>query len=117
MYAAICAIILAIEMAVCSAAGAERIVPITARIDVSQAELGADGMVLYSKPFAGTYLKEGNSERRINYRHGEHIAPRISPDGNKILWHSTEGGRLGIWLTDTNRETSERVCDGAQAAW
>ena len=115
--AAICAMNLAIGIAAGPVEGGQRIVPETARIDVSQAKLGDGGIMLYSKPFDGLYIKEGNSERRLNYRHGKHIAPHISPDSKIFLWHSQQGGRLGIWLTDTNRETSERICDGAQAAW
>ncbi|MFC1713446.1 hypothetical protein ACFL6S_07260 [Candidatus Poribacteria bacterium] len=60
---------------------------------------------------------KGDSEERIIYRHGAHIAPRISPDGERILFHSKQGGEIGIWLTDLKGEEKERLCDGDQANW
>ena len=79
--------------------------------------VSAEEVFLFSKPLLGVYLMKGDAEERIIYRHGPHIAPRLSPDGEKILFHSKRWGRMGIWLTDLQGEEMERLCDGEQAAW
>lgn len=91
--------------------------PETARVRVSQTNMSDIGQLLFSKPLEGTYLKRGTHQDRINYRQGEHIQPRLAPDGRRILWHSTQGGRIGIWLYNLDEKTSTRVCDGEHGAW
>jgi hypothetical protein len=77
----------------------------------------AEGILLFSKPLEGTYILKGRKRRRISYRHGPYIAPRLSPDGESILLHSRRGGIMGIWLTDENGKQMQRICDGEQAQW
>lgn len=84
---------------------------------LASASVSAEEGLLFSRPLSGVHLMEGLSERRIIYRHGAHIAPRFSPGGQKILFHSKQGGRIGIWLTDLQGEEMERICDGEQANW
>ena len=76
-----------------------------------------EGILLFSKPLEGTYILKGRKRRRISYRHGPHIAPRLSPDGESILLHSRRGGKMGIWVTDENGKPMQRICDGEQAEW
>jgi len=77
----------------------------------------AEEVFLIPKPLAGVYLIKGNTKERIIYRQGPHIAPRLSPNGEKILFHSKQGGEIGIWLTNLQGEEMGRLCDGEQAEW
>ena len=77
----------------------------------------AEDVLLFSRPLSGVSLIRGYSEERIIYRHGAHIAPRLSPDGEKILFHSKQDGKIAIWLTDLKGQEMERLCDGDQANW
>jgi len=79
--------------------------------------MSAEEMLLFSRPLSGVSLVRGYSEERIIYRHGAHIAPRLSPDGEKILFHSKQDGQIAIWLTDVKGQEMERLCDGDQANW
>jgi hypothetical protein len=84
---------------------------------LTSASVLAEEVFLFSKPLSGVYLRKGDTEERIIYRRGPHIAPRLSPDGERILFHSKRGGEIGIWLTDLQGEGMERLCDGDQASW
>jgi Tol biopolymer transport system component len=77
----------------------------------------ADEAFLFQKPFSGVYLMEGDEQEVIIHRQGKYIAPRFSPDGEKVLFHSIQGGEMGIWLADLHGEKAERLCDGDQANW
>lgn len=79
--------------------------------------VSAEEVFLIPKPLAGVYLIRGDAEERIIYRHGPHIAPRLSHDGEKILFHSRQGGKIGIWLMNLYGKEMERLCDGDQADW
>lgn len=79
--------------------------------------ISIEEMLVYSRPLSGVYLANGDSEERIIYRQGAHIAPKFSPDGKQILFHSRQGGKIGIWVADLHGEARERICDGEQANW
>jgi len=81
------------------------------------ASVSAEEVFLFSKPLSGVYLIKDGTEERIIYKQGPHIAPRLSLDGEKILFHSSQGGKIGIWLTDQHGKEMERLCDGDQANW
>ena len=90
------------------------------------ASVSAEEVLLVLKPLLGVYLVKGDTEERIIYRQGPHVAPRLSPDGEQILFHSKcakpsresgQGGKIGIWLTNLHGEEMERLCDGDQANW
>jgi len=76
-----------------------------------------EDMLLFSRPLSGVSLVKGGREKRIIYRHGAHIAPRLSPDGEKILFHSKQDGPIAIWLANLNGQEMQRLCDGDQANW
>ena len=79
--------------------------------------ISAEETFLFSKTFSGVYLMKGDSEEVIIKRQGPYIAPRLSPDGEKILFHSNQGGKIGVWFTDLQGKEKERFCDGDQADW
>ena len=81
------------------------------------ASVSAEEAFLFQKPFSGVYLMEGDEQEIIIHRQGKYIAPRLSPDGERVLFHSIQGGEMGIWLTDPQGEKAERLCDGDQANW
>ncbi len=73
--------------------------------------------LLYSRPGMGVVLQSESSENRVVYNQGPHIAPRLSPDTNHVLFNSVEGGEMGVWLVDRGGNRKERICNGRQAAW
>ena len=77
----------------------------------------SEEMFVFSRPPSGVYLLKENEEERILHRQGRHIAPRFSPDGKRMLFHSTQGGKMGIWVLDFQMEEKQRICDGEQANW
>ena len=79
--------------------------------------ISSEETFLFSKMFSGVYIMKGDSEEVIIKRQGPYIAPRLSPDGEKILFHSKQGGKVGIWFTDPQGKEKERFCDGDQADW
>ena len=84
-----------------------------------KSEQSLEETFLFSTPFSGTYLCTfGEVPRRINFVHGPYVAPRLSPDGKKILFHSRQPtGKIGVWLTDRQGAKAERLTDGDQAQW
>ena len=74
-------------------------------------------ILVYSRPRMGVLFQSEFSEDKIVYNQGAHVAPRLSPDANRILFNSVEGGEMGVWLVDRVGKEKERVCDGTQAAW
>jgi Tol biopolymer transport system component len=81
------------------------------------ASVSAEEAFLFQKPFSGVYLMEGDEQEIIIHRQGTYIAPRLSPDGEKVLFHSIQGGEIAVWLTDLQGEKAERLCSGDQANW
>ncbi|MBM3211860.1 hypothetical protein FJZ33_06565, partial [Candidatus Poribacteria bacterium] len=77
----------------------------------------AEETFIFSKPFSGVYLVRDDEEEIIIHRQGNYVAPKLSPDGERVIFHSREGGTMGIWLTDLKGLVRERVCDGDQANW
>ena len=75
------------------------------------------GYLLYSRPGMGVVLQSGSARDRILYCQGEHVAPRLSPDATRVLFNSSEGGTIGVWLASLDGSERQRICDGAQAAW
>ncbi|NUQ63875.1 MAG: PD40 domain-containing protein [Pirellulales bacterium] len=45
------------------------------------------------------------------------VDPVFSPDGKRILFTSTRGGKTGIWIFTSENSKLERICDGDQAEW
>jgi len=72
---------------------------------------------VFSRPDMGIQLKTAMSSDRVVFNQGPYVAPRISPDGKRILFNAMEGGFLGVWLVEKNGEGRRRVCDGSQAEW
>ena len=81
------------------------------------ASVSAEEAFLFQKPFSGVYLMEGDDQEIIIHRQGTYIAPRLSPDGEKVLFHSIQDGEMAVWLTDSQGEKSEKLCNGDQANW
>ncbi|HIE51263.1 MAG TPA: hypothetical protein EYP85_05855 [Armatimonadetes bacterium] len=67
----------------------------------------------------GTFLTDlqGKDLRRLSYLYGPEVSPRFSPDGQRILFNSTRGGRVGVWIMDRQGKNQKRVCDGDQGDW
>jgi Tol biopolymer transport system component len=74
-------------------------------------------LLLYSRPDHGVVLQSGFSESQLVYNQGPHVAPRLSPDRNRILINSMEGGKPGVYIATPDGSRKERICDGSQAAW
>ena len=79
--------------------------------------LPEEDMLLFSRPLSGVSLVKDGREERIIYRQGAYIAPRLSPDGEKIIFNSKQDGPIAIWLTDLNGQEMRRLCEGDQANW
>ena len=77
----------------------------------------AGELMIFSRHGRGVYLVQDGEERRIIYRHGTHIAPKLSPDGWKVLFHSKRDGKSSIWVMDLKGGTPEKICYGDQAEW
>ena len=65
----------------------------------------------------GTFLRVDGKLRRVSFIQGPHVAARLSPDGKAFLFHSTEGGKLGIWLSGLDGSAPRRLGDGSAAEW
>ena len=72
---------------------------------------------LYVRHRTGITLRTEQGEERVAYCQGPHVAPRLSPDGRRVLFNSYEGGEMGAWLVGIDGGDKQRVCDGMQAAW
>ena len=83
----------------------------------------AEDEFLYSRPRAGVMLRTRQAEDLVVYNQGPHVAPRISPDGTRVLFNSLEvaaegqAKAMGVWLAGRDGQRKERICDGAQATW
>jgi len=73
--------------------------------------------LLFSRPHTGILLQSEFNEEQVLYNQGIHVAPRLSPDGRRILFNSVEGGAPGVWVANRRGKQKERICDGGQAAW
>jgi|GEM_PF-1632049 len=74
-------------------------------------------LLIYSRPDSGVILQSGFSEDHVVYNQGPHVAPRLSPDMNRVLFNSIEDGEMGVWIVNRGSSLKKRVCDGSQAAW
>ncbi len=45
------------------------------------------------------------------------VDPAFSPDGKSILFSSTRGGSVGVWIVNADGSNPQRICDGDQAEW
>ena len=81
------------------------------------ASVSAEEVFLFQKPLSGVYLMEGDEQEIIIHRQGKYIAPRLSPDGEKVLFHSIQDGEMAVWLADRQGEKSQKLCSGDQANW
>jgi len=76
-----------------------------------------ESYLLYSRPQVGVLIQSESSKDRVVYNQGAHVAPRLSPDRNRVLFNSVEGGEMGVWLVDRSGHEKKRIAKGAQAAW
>ncbi len=67
---------------------------------------------VFSRYPGGTFAKG-----KLTSASGPHAAPRLSSCGKKVLFNSTRGGRIGVWLVDSKGEKEKRICDGDQGQW
>lgn len=79
--------------------------------------MGYKGIGLDNWTDLGTFLRVDGKLRRISFIQGPHVAARLAPDGKAFLFHSTEGGKLGVWLSDLGGSTPRRLGDGSAAEW
>ena len=77
----------------------------------ASAVLSAEEIFLFSRPLSGVYLAKGDAEERIIYRHGPHVAPRLSPDGEKILFASDRISPGKIFMIDADGGNPEILID------
>jgi len=45
------------------------------------------------------------------------VDPAISPDGMRLLFTSTRGGKPGLWTVKADGSDVQRICDGEQGTW
>jgi Tol biopolymer transport system component len=45
------------------------------------------------------------------------VDPVFSPDAGRILFTSTRGGKVGLWIARADGKELRRVCDGDQGEW
>ena len=74
-------------------------------------------VLLYSRPARGLFVQSDFTENMVVFNQGPHVAPRLSPDGTRVLLNSLEGGTMGVWTADRAGDRKERLCDGGQATW
>jgi len=86
-------------------------------VSAGSEQAAKEELLLYSRPNSGVVLQSGFSETQVVYNQGPHVAPRLSPDRNRVLFTSIEGGKPGVWITNRHGGDKERICDGFQAAW
>ncbi|MDO9542663.1 MAG: sugar-binding protein, partial [Kiritimatiellia bacterium] len=75
---------------------------------------------LYSKPSSGVYLRQGITDNRVSFSQSSYVAPKLSPEGTRILYHSRlagKDGNIGIWLIERPEDNARRICDGQYAEW
>jgi hypothetical protein len=74
-------------------------------------------LLLYAKSLSGIYLRRGEDTKRLAFVHGEHVLPRLAPDGGQFLFHSKQKGGMGVWLARVEGGDPKRLCDGHHANW
>jgi len=77
---------------------------------------GRQGVIVFTRTIAGTYLAAGDDQVQVSFAHGDYICPRLLPGGSSILLNSRRGGRAGIWLQDIEGGGRGRLCDGDQVS-
>ncbi len=87
------------------------------RIKVRPVAESEGSLIVYSKPLAGTYLREGTADTQLHYSQADYVAPKLSPDGKRILYHSLLGGTPGLWVTGRDGKDNLRLADGLQGRW
>ena len=60
----------------------------------------ADGSLVFSRPGMGIMLQGDEGQDRVLFNQGEHVAPKLSPGGDRVLYNSVEGGPMGVWVLD-----------------
>jgi len=77
---------------------------------------GRQGVLVFTRTMAGTYLAVGDDQVQVSFAHGDYIHPRLLPGGRSILLNSRRGGRPGIWMQDIEGGGRGRLCDGEQVS-
>lgn len=54
---------------------------------------------------------EGATEQRLTFLTRENFAPRFSPNGKKLVYHSNRTGNDEIWLLDLETKVEQRLTD------
>jgi Tol biopolymer transport system component len=83
-----------------------------ARLDVS-----ASGLLLYRRGRAEGmrtihWLESAGRTEPLPVEPGEYLFPRISPDGNKLIWMMNQGPSGDLWIYDRHRGSKTRLTDG-----
>ncbi len=85
--------------------------------DAAGQESEARDMLAFSRHHAGTFLITEAGEERLLFNQGVYVVPRIAPSGQRMLFHSTQGGALGVWMLELTSGATSRIADGTQASW
>jgi len=92
-------------------------------------EVVGQSVLVFSRPRTGVAIKTDSSQTRIAFNEGPHIAPKLSPDKNRVLFNSfevTPQSKIqnpqskivsGVWIADAKGTKKERICSGDHAAW
>lgn len=85
---------------------------------------GTKGRIVFSSKRTGSWRiwvmnEDGSAVRRLTAdAEGTHdVDPVFSPDGRRVLFTSTRGGRAGVWVMPLATTKPRRICDGDQAEW
>ncbi len=68
----------------------------------------------------GTAISSSSSSKQLLDcldPNAQDVDPAYSPDGKSILFTSTRGEKVGVWLVSEDGRGLQRVCDGDQAEW
>ena len=83
-----------------------------------------EGTIVFSSDRSGawrlwTVQADGSALSQLTHTEGEghDVDPMFSPDGSQILYSSTVGGTVGIWVMSADGRDAQRICDGDQAEW
>jgi len=93
-----------------------RMSPLTSSsIDIGSAAVGRDGRILYSDFSHQTdlYLQgiDGSEPRRLTFQTGSNFGARISPAGDRIVYHSNRAGGPDLWLLQLDSGEERRLTD------
>jgi len=73
--------------------------------------------IVYSRYPAGMFIDRGTGATKITYRSGSYAMPRLSPDGNRVLFTSYDGEEKAVWIVDVNERRPRLLARGEQPSW